>query len=105
MGYEAEEDQVYELYKSQGIEEEFYKIKPKMSEQASTLLGAFYKLSQERRMDGKIPKSIIDRDIHYYQSNNGSSGYAPDIFAMAISAIDSEYIKIKCDKIRKQKRR
>lgn len=66
------------------------------------LLNAFYRLSQERRVEQGAPLSIVDKDIYYYQSNNGSCSLAPDLFIIAIHAIDSEYIKQKHDEIRRR---
>ena len=64
------------------------------------MLSAFYRLSQERRTLENVPLAIRDKDIHYYQSKQGSCFYASDIFIYAIRAIDSEYIENKCEEIR-----
>lgn len=81
---------------------EFELIKPNLTAAQQSLLNSFYRLSQERRMNESVPLPITDRDIHYYQDNNGSCGYAPDLFIIAIHAIDAEYIKRRCDELRAQ---
>jgi len=80
----------------------FYELKPSLTDKQVNLLSAFYKLSQERETINGAPLPIKDRDIHYYQKNNGSSGYAPDLFVMAINDIDQEYITKKCEEIKRK---
>ena len=41
-------------------------------------------MSQERRTQSGAPMPIKDRNIHYYQLHNGSHGFAPDLFIMAM---------------------
>ncbi len=64
------------------------------------LLNAFNRLSQERRLENGGPLQIKDRDIHYHQHHNGSNGYAPDLFVMAIHDVDQEYIDRRCKEIK-----
>tara|TARA_R110000803_G_scaffold95395_3_gene163360 strand:+ start:254 stop:493 length:240 start_codon:yes stop_codon:yes gene_type:complete len=73
-----------------------------LTNQQQLLLNAFYRLSQERRTEQGAPLSIVDKDIDYYQSKNGSCSLAQDLFIIAIHAIDSEYIKQKHDEIRRR---
>lgn len=89
------------MYKAQDKLDEFYKVKPELTNNQQMLLNAFYRLSQERRTEQGAPLSIKDKDIHYYQDRNGSCSLAPDLFQVAMHAIDSEYIKKKHDEIRK----
>ncbi len=90
------------MYKNRNKEGEFYRLKPDLTDRQHSLLNAFYRLSQERRSNQGAPFPIIDRDIHYYQSVNGSCSYADDLFIMAIHTIDTEYISIECDKIQRR---
>lgn len=83
-------------YKKVGQLEEFNKLKPKLAAKQLALLNAFNRLSQERRLENGGPMPIKDRDIHYYQHHNGSHGYAPDLFIMAIHGVDQEYIDRRC---------
>lgn len=85
-----------------GSVEEFYRLKPKLTTKQFMLLNAFNRLSQERRLESGGPLQIKDRGIHYYQQHNGSHGYAPDLFIMAIHEVDQEYIKQTCDEMRRK---
>lgn len=90
------------MYEQSGATDEFYKLKPQLTSKQTMLLNAFNRLSQERRTEQSAPMPIKDRDIHYYQQHNGSHGFAPDLFIMAIHDIDQEYIKQRCDEIRRK---
>ncbi len=90
------------MYERSGSLDEFYKLKPKLSTKQTMLLNAFNRLSQERKLENGGPLQIKDRDIHYYQHHNGSNGYAPDLFIMAIHEIDQEYITQTCDELRRK---
>ena len=81
---------------------EFYELKPILTHRQQSLISAFYRLSQERTTEQGAPYPIKDKDIHYWQHNNGSCSYAPDLFIMAIHAIDNEYIKQQCDEMRRK---
>lgn len=78
-------------------------IKPELTNKQLNLLGSFYRLSQERRLNSDFPLPITDRDIHYYQSVNGSCYYADDLFIMLIHAIDAEYMTNKCNELARKK--
>lgn len=82
---------------------ELEKIKPELTVKQRNLLGSFYRLSQERRLNNEFPLPIIDRDIHYYQLKNGSCTYTDDLFIMLIHEIDAEYIKNKCEELKRKK--
>jgi len=90
------------MYERSGSLDEFYKLKPKLTTKQFSLLSAFNRLSQERRLENGGPMPIKDRDIHYYQHHNGSHGYAPDLFIMAIHGVDQEYITQTCDELRRK---
>lgn len=82
--------------------DDFHKLKPQLSNKQMMLLNAFNRLSQERRLENGGPMPIKDLDIHYYQNHNGSHGYAPDLFIIAIHEIDQEYITQTCDEMRRK---
>ena len=88
------------MYKAQGQIKEFNELKPKLTHKQQSLLGAFYRLSNERTIENGAPYPIKDKDIRYYQKYNGSCSYASDLFIMAIHAIDNEYIKQQCDEMK-----
>lgn len=90
------------MYERSGAIDEFNKLKPRLTGNQLMLLGAFNRLSQERRTEQGAPLAIKDRDIHYYQHHNGSHSYASDLFIIAIHDIDQEYIKQRCDEIRRK---
>lgn len=90
------------MYQQSGQIEEFNRLKPRLTGKQYMLLSAFNRLSQERRLENGGPMPIKDRDIRYYQQHNGSHGYAPDLFIMAIHDIDQEYIKQTCDEMRRK---
>lgn len=92
------------MYKAQGMLNEFKELKPQLTARQQSLLCAFHRMSQERDCIEREPLPIKDRDIHYYQKNNGSCEYAPDLFIIAIHAIDCEYIKHQCDEVRRKKK-
>lgn len=66
------------------------------------MLNAFNRLSQERETQQNAPMPIKDRDIIYYQGYNGSHGYAPDLFLLAIRDIDQDYISQRCEEIKRK---
>lgn len=80
------------------------KIKPKLSQRQVSLLSAFYRLSQERALEQGAPLSIKDKDIVFYNSVHGSCGIPTDLFMIAIHDIDSEYIKQRCEEIRRKQK-
>lgn len=82
--------------------DDFNELKPQITHRQQVLLNAFYRLSNERTTEQGAPYPIKDKDIHYWQSVNGSCSYAPDLFIMAIHAIDSEYITQQCDEMRRK---
>jgi len=90
------------MYEQMGQVEEFYKIKPELTSSQLILMSSFNRLSQERNTEGGAPLKIRDKDIHYYQSCNGSHGYAPDLFVIAIREIDQEYITLRCEEIKRK---
>jgi hypothetical protein len=90
------------MYDRMGNADDFYKLKPKLSNKQMMLLNAFNRLSQERRLENGGPMPIKDRDIHYYQHHSGSHGCAPDLFIMAIHEVDQEYITQTCDEMRRK---
>ena len=90
------------MYQQSGQLEEFNRLKPKLTAKQFALLNAFTNLSLERRLEGGGPLRIKDIDIHYYQHHNGSHGYAPDLFIMAIHDVDQEYITQTCDEMRRK---
>ena len=103
VGYGEEEAAVYELHKTMGMLSVIEDIKPIMTSKQLSLLGAFYRLSQERGLNNDFPLPIKDKDIHYYQSVNGSCHYAGDLFIMLIHAIDAEYMTNKCNELVRKK--
>lgn len=90
------------MYERSGATDEFYKLKPRLTNKQANLLNAFNRLSQERETQSGAPMTIKDRHIHYYQHHNGSHGFASDLFILAIHDIDQEYIKQRCDEIRRK---
>jgi len=90
------------MYEQDGLIDDFYTLKPKLTTNQMMLSNSFNRLSQERRTEQGAPLRIKDRDIHYYQSHNGSNGYAADLFIMAIRDIDQEYVEQRCDEIRRK---
>lgn len=84
------------MYKKQGQLKQFNELKPKLNANQQSLINAFYRLSQERKTDQGAPASIRDKDIREHQLHNGSCSYAPDLFIMAIHALDSEHITQYC---------
>lgn len=87
------------MYKRAGKEDQFFQLKPTLTDRQVLLSNAFYRLSQERESCNGAPMPIKDRDIHYYQKHNGSHGYADDLFLFAIHEIDNDYIKAKCEEL------
>ena len=67
-----------------------------------SLLSAFYRLSQERDLDQGAPLSIKDSAIVFYTKIHGSCTLPEDLFMIAIHDIDGEYIKQRCDEIRRK---
>ena len=90
------------LFKAQGQLDELYELKPELTTQQQQLVNAFNRLSQERKTENGAPFPITDRDIRSYQKHNGSCLYAPDLFMIAIHAIDSEYITQQCEEMRRK---
>ena len=76
--------------------------KPTLTERQVNLLNAFYKLSQERSLEQGSPLSIKDKDIYFYIEKNGSYSMPEDLFIKAIHEIDSEYIKQRCEEMRRK---
>lgn len=89
------------MYARQNQAEEFYKLKPNLTQQQVSLLSAFYKLSQERRTEQGFPLVIKDSDIREYQRYN-SSIYADDLFIHAINEVDREYIGLKAKEMKQK---
>ena len=63
---------------------------------------SFNRLSQERKTEQGAPFAIKAKDIDYYVRYNGSGLYPDDLFALAIHEIDSEYIKMRCEEIKRK---
>lgn len=83
----------------------FNTLKPQLTDKQLSLIGSFYKMSQERTIEQGAPYPIKAKEIHYYQDYNGSCSYAPDLFIIAIHAIDSEYIKNRCEQMRQESKK
>lgn len=66
------------------------------------LLSAFYRLSQERDLEQGAPLAIKDKAIIFYKDIYGSCQLPDDLFAIAIHEIDNEYIKQRCEEIRRK---
>lgn len=90
------------MYKAQGELADFYALKPKLTDRQQSLLSSFYRLSNERTTEQGAPYPIKEKDIRYYQRFNGSCSYAPDLFIIAIHAIDNEYITQQCEEMRRK---
>lgn len=93
------------MYKAQGQLTEFEKIKPKLTEQQVMLANAFNRLGHERDLDQGYPVNIKEKDIRYYQYNNGSCCYASDLFIMAIRALDDDYIVNYYEKLKRKSKK
>ena len=82
--------------------EQFNELKPELTNQQQMLSNAFCRLSQERKHNQGVPEPIKDRNIHYWQSINGSCHYPRDLFIMGIHSIDNEYMIKQCEEIRRK---
>jgi len=90
------------MYQQQGQLAEFDKLKPTLTAKQIFLMQSFNRLSQERKTEQGAPFAIREKDIHYYMRYNGSGSYPDDLFIFAIHEIDSEYIKMRCEEIKRK---
>ena len=86
------------MYKDEGMIDQFFKLKPKLTDTQQRLLNAFYRLCTERNYASMSPLPIKESDIHAFTLRNDTAGFPVDIFIDCISAIDNHWLQRQADK-------